>query len=66
MKPLIFVVNESDKGNVIIERNSFEEMLELCYEQGYQDGKQSVCCLQYDYPTSSPTITYQGCTTDRC
>lgn len=51
MKPLLFVVNEHDKDTVIIEKDRLENMLKLCYQQGYQDGKVTIQYTPPDYST---------------
>ncbi len=49
MKPLLFVVNEHDNNTVIIEKDRIENMLKLCYQQGYQDGRQTIQYTPSDY-----------------
>lgn len=67
MKPQIIYIKED--GNLKITQEKLDELLREAYNQGYEDGKQS---LTYDYNvyrpwwkdvyyTNSPTITCKTC-----
>lgn len=58
MKPMIIVVNSTENKNIILSESQLKEIIDMAYNDGYNDG-----CRIYYYPQYTP-LTYPYVTTD--